>query len=167
MHGPINVKSPNNISEWQMGFISAFKGLTASWRVKTRLKWKLWQKETEKNEQHKQKERKNNQWIGKEKKEKKKRRGDNERKITYKWKKERTRKIMGKDKFKCIFITWHPIGFSKKKTVNKYQGTKTKLLTANIDGYDKQGKERHLRHTAQRTRDVRRAIYIDMTTFCT
>jgi hypothetical protein len=28
MHGPINVKSPNNISKWQMGFNSAFKGLT-------------------------------------------------------------------------------------------------------------------------------------------
>jgi hypothetical protein len=28
MHGPINVKSPNNISTWQMGFNSAFKGLT-------------------------------------------------------------------------------------------------------------------------------------------
>jgi hypothetical protein len=27
MHGPINVKSTNNISEWQMGFNSAFKGL--------------------------------------------------------------------------------------------------------------------------------------------
>jgi hypothetical protein len=27
MHGPINVKSPNNISNWQMGFNSAFKGL--------------------------------------------------------------------------------------------------------------------------------------------
>ena len=27
MHVPINVKSPNNISEWQMGFNSAFKGL--------------------------------------------------------------------------------------------------------------------------------------------
>jgi hypothetical protein len=27
MHGPINVKSPNNISKWQMGFNSAFKGL--------------------------------------------------------------------------------------------------------------------------------------------
>jgi len=27
MHGPIKVKSPNNISEWQMGFNSAFKGL--------------------------------------------------------------------------------------------------------------------------------------------
>jgi hypothetical protein len=27
IHGPINVKSPNNISEWQMGFNSAFKGL--------------------------------------------------------------------------------------------------------------------------------------------
>jgi hypothetical protein len=27
MHGPINVKSPNNISEWQMRFNSAFKEL--------------------------------------------------------------------------------------------------------------------------------------------
>ena len=27
MHVPINVKSPNNISEWRMGFNSAFKGL--------------------------------------------------------------------------------------------------------------------------------------------
>jgi hypothetical protein len=27
MHGPINVKSPNNISKWQMGFNSAFEGL--------------------------------------------------------------------------------------------------------------------------------------------
>jgi hypothetical protein len=34
MHGPINVKSPNNISKWQMGFNSAFKGLisTGVWR---------------------------------------------------------------------------------------------------------------------------------------
>ena len=29
MHVPINVKSPNNISEWQMGFNSTFKGLRA------------------------------------------------------------------------------------------------------------------------------------------
>jgi len=28
MHVPINVKPPNNISEWQMGFNSAFKGLS-------------------------------------------------------------------------------------------------------------------------------------------
>jgi hypothetical protein len=28
MHGPINVKSPKNTSKWQMGFNSAFKGLT-------------------------------------------------------------------------------------------------------------------------------------------
>jgi hypothetical protein len=28
MHVPINVKSPNNISKWQVGFNSAFKGLT-------------------------------------------------------------------------------------------------------------------------------------------
>jgi hypothetical protein len=27
MHGPINVKSLNNISKWQMGINSAFKGL--------------------------------------------------------------------------------------------------------------------------------------------
>jgi hypothetical protein len=27
MHVPVNVKSPNNISKWQMGFNSAFKGL--------------------------------------------------------------------------------------------------------------------------------------------
>ena len=27
MHGPMNVKSPNNTSTWQMGFNSAFKGL--------------------------------------------------------------------------------------------------------------------------------------------
>jgi hypothetical protein len=30
MHVLINVKSPNNISKLQMGFNSAFKGLTAS-----------------------------------------------------------------------------------------------------------------------------------------
>jgi hypothetical protein len=29
MHVPINVKSPNNISNWQMGFNSAFKGLNS------------------------------------------------------------------------------------------------------------------------------------------
>jgi hypothetical protein len=28
MHGHINVKSPNNTRKWQMGFNSAFKGLT-------------------------------------------------------------------------------------------------------------------------------------------
>jgi len=27
MHGPINVKSPNNTSKWQMAFNSPFKGL--------------------------------------------------------------------------------------------------------------------------------------------
>jgi hypothetical protein len=27
MHGPINVKFPNNASKWQVGFNSAFKGL--------------------------------------------------------------------------------------------------------------------------------------------
>jgi hypothetical protein len=30
MHRTINVKSPNNTSKWQMGFNSAFKGLTAN-----------------------------------------------------------------------------------------------------------------------------------------
>jgi hypothetical protein len=30
MHGPMNVKSPNNTSKWQMGFNSAFKGLIIS-----------------------------------------------------------------------------------------------------------------------------------------
>jgi hypothetical protein len=35
MHVPINVKSSNNISEWQMGFNSAFKGLN-SFNVKER-----------------------------------------------------------------------------------------------------------------------------------
>jgi hypothetical protein len=28
MYGPINVKSPNDINKWQMGFNSAFRGLT-------------------------------------------------------------------------------------------------------------------------------------------
>jgi hypothetical protein len=28
MHGPMNVKSPNNTSKWQMGFNLAFKGLS-------------------------------------------------------------------------------------------------------------------------------------------
>jgi hypothetical protein len=28
MHGPINVKSHNNTTKWQMEFNSAFKGLT-------------------------------------------------------------------------------------------------------------------------------------------
>jgi hypothetical protein len=28
MHGHMNVKSPNNTGKWQMGFNSAFKGLT-------------------------------------------------------------------------------------------------------------------------------------------
>jgi hypothetical protein len=37
MHGPINVKSPNNIRKWQMGFNSAFKGLTNRPRLETHL----------------------------------------------------------------------------------------------------------------------------------
>jgi hypothetical protein len=34
MHGPINVKSPNNTSKWQMGFSSAFKWLKKKLKVK-------------------------------------------------------------------------------------------------------------------------------------
>jgi hypothetical protein len=30
MHVPIDIKSPNNISKWQMGFNMAFKGLISS-----------------------------------------------------------------------------------------------------------------------------------------
>jgi hypothetical protein len=33
MHLPINVKSPNNISKWQMEFNSAFKGLNETYRL--------------------------------------------------------------------------------------------------------------------------------------
>jgi hypothetical protein len=33
MQGPINVKSPNNTSKWQMGLNSAFKGLSC-WSYK-------------------------------------------------------------------------------------------------------------------------------------
>jgi hypothetical protein len=33
MHLPINVKSPNNISKWQVGFNSAFKGLISVEKV--------------------------------------------------------------------------------------------------------------------------------------
>jgi hypothetical protein len=34
MHLPMNVKSPNNIKKWQMGFNSEFKGLTNIFYVK-------------------------------------------------------------------------------------------------------------------------------------
>jgi hypothetical protein len=34
MQAPINVKSPNNISKWQMGFNSAFKGLINEMEVR-------------------------------------------------------------------------------------------------------------------------------------
>jgi hypothetical protein len=33
MHGPINVKTPNNTSKWQMGFNSAFKWLNLLSRI--------------------------------------------------------------------------------------------------------------------------------------
>jgi hypothetical protein len=52
MHGPINVKPPNNTSKWQMGFNSASKGLilTAAWHLQkscwhgrtTTIKKSLW-----------------------------------------------------------------------------------------------------------------------------
>jgi hypothetical protein len=35
MHLPINVKSPNNISKWQIGFNSAFKGLSYVFRERS------------------------------------------------------------------------------------------------------------------------------------
>jgi hypothetical protein len=44
MHVLINVKSPNNISKWQMGFNSAFKGLIISCavhrKINLHLKWR-------------------------------------------------------------------------------------------------------------------------------
>jgi hypothetical protein len=33
IHVPMNVKSPNNTSKWQMGFNSAFKGLKVYYRA--------------------------------------------------------------------------------------------------------------------------------------
>jgi hypothetical protein len=33
MHLPINVESPNNISKWQVGFNSAFKGLISNYCI--------------------------------------------------------------------------------------------------------------------------------------
>jgi hypothetical protein len=38
MHGPINVKYPNNTSKWQMGFNSAFKGSMNQLVLRLRLK---------------------------------------------------------------------------------------------------------------------------------
>jgi hypothetical protein len=35
MHEPINVKSHNNTSKWQVGFNSAFKGLTKQYSYNT------------------------------------------------------------------------------------------------------------------------------------
>jgi hypothetical protein len=37
MHGPINVKSPNNIRKWQIGFNLAFKGLK-EWNMRRELR---------------------------------------------------------------------------------------------------------------------------------
>jgi hypothetical protein len=37
MHGPINVKTPNNTSKWQMGFNSTFKGLIMSVHLSVRI----------------------------------------------------------------------------------------------------------------------------------
>jgi hypothetical protein len=39
MHGPINVKSSNNISKWQMGFNSVFKGLKLLVYINPDAKW--------------------------------------------------------------------------------------------------------------------------------
>jgi hypothetical protein len=39
MHLPINVKSPNNISKWHMGFNSAFKGLIDYFKTVTLASW--------------------------------------------------------------------------------------------------------------------------------
>jgi hypothetical protein len=39
MQGPMNVKFPNNISKWQLGFNSAFKGLR---EVKMKRNCALW-----------------------------------------------------------------------------------------------------------------------------
>jgi hypothetical protein len=40
MHGPINVKSPNNTSIWQIRFNSAFKGLSNS--LGGTVIWEIW-----------------------------------------------------------------------------------------------------------------------------
>jgi hypothetical protein len=45
MPGPINVKSPNNTSKWQMGFNSAFKGLINTHRKNTQVQIR-WVEET-------------------------------------------------------------------------------------------------------------------------
>jgi hypothetical protein len=42
MHVPINVTSPNNISKWQMGFNSAFKGLSKFHFISSRIKSLIW-----------------------------------------------------------------------------------------------------------------------------
>jgi hypothetical protein len=39
MHGPINVKSPNNTSKWQIGFNSAFKGLNLAKNASNLMTW--------------------------------------------------------------------------------------------------------------------------------
>jgi hypothetical protein len=41
MHLPINVKSPDNINKWQMGFNSAFKGLIVHLLVVIKVKVKV------------------------------------------------------------------------------------------------------------------------------
>jgi hypothetical protein len=39
MHGPMNVKSPNNTIKWQMGFNSAFKGLNKIYCTTVHIIW--------------------------------------------------------------------------------------------------------------------------------
>jgi hypothetical protein len=50
MHGPINVKFPNNTSKWQMGFNSAFKGLMKklrTYKIETTMKYRKFYKGVE------------------------------------------------------------------------------------------------------------------------
>jgi hypothetical protein len=49
MHGPINVKSPNNTSKWQMGFNSAFKGIM-SYKAKVAVCYEIRTKHSTQNE---------------------------------------------------------------------------------------------------------------------
>jgi hypothetical protein len=41
MHGPMNVKFPNNTSKWQIEFNSAFKGLMIAKHKISKVKFKL------------------------------------------------------------------------------------------------------------------------------
>src|SRR5215475_2530349 len=96
MHLPINVKSPNNISKWQMGFNSAFKGLIyprpknrwkddvksnitrskiTNWKdcIRNRIKWKklVEKAKTSKKEKEEEEEKRRKEEEKKEEKKKK------------------------------------------------------------------------------------------------